>query len=93
MTKPRSRVRLPTRFFVGVVVYLIVTAGLIIVTLATGGDFWWYWLPLGFAIILVVWGAALYRLNRSEVWDEESWFSVGLVEMFGYTSKRKKPKR
>jgi len=60
----KKRVDDKKSFFMHVMIYLLVNAGLFALDVAQGGDWWFYWAAIGWGIGLVI-HAAVFLLESS----------------------------
>ncbi|MEZ5817829.1 MAG: 2TM domain-containing protein [Hyphomicrobiaceae bacterium] len=67
----RRRVEAITGFYIHLGVYLIVNAGLFLVNLFTGPDWWVQWPVVGWGIGLIAHGAVVYGVTHPRVIDWE----------------------
>lgn len=70
--KARQRVEAITGFYIHAVVYLIVNAGLFLINLFTGPEWWVQWVIAGWGVGLIAHGAVVWGVNHPRVtqWEE-----------------------
>ena len=69
----RRRVESITGVYVHAAIYVIVNAGLVLINLLSGPDWWVQWPILGWGIGLVAHAAVVYGINHPRViaWEDE----------------------
>jgi hypothetical protein len=67
-------------FFANLGVCLVVNIGLAIYVVAHRIDLaWWYWVPIVWGLVLMLWGAWLYWASRQGILDDDSRFDAATM--------------
>lgn len=72
LARARRRVEALSGFYIHAAVYVIVNAGLLLINVFTGPDWWVQWVVAGWGVGLIAHGAVVYGINHPRVaaWEE-----------------------